>query len=42
MTQITKSRTLTYDGEEVYVRTHVDLIDGLTTANSEKKRFNVS
>ena len=29
MTQITKARTLTYDGEEVYARTHIDVVDGL-------------
>ncbi|HEC2192687.1 TPA: hypothetical protein R1935_001320 [Staphylococcus delphini] len=26
---ITKARTLTYNGEEVYARTHVDVVDGL-------------
>ncbi|MDU8037905.1 MAG: hypothetical protein E7J13_02345, partial [Streptococcus sp.] len=29
MTEITKARTLTYDGEEVYARSHIDVVDGL-------------
>ncbi|HHU6749376.1 TPA: hypothetical protein ACUI23_000046 [Staphylococcus pseudintermedius] len=29
---ITKARTLTYNGEEVYARTHKDVVDGLVTA----------
>lgn len=29
MPEITKARTLTYNGEEVYARTHVDVVDGL-------------
>lgn len=29
MPNITKARTITYDGEEVYVRTHIDVVDGL-------------
>ena len=44
MTQITKARTLTYDGEEVYVRTHIDVIDGfdknLLLTPEEKQKLN--
>ncbi|MBA8772131.1 hypothetical protein HIR57_01185 [Staphylococcus coagulans] len=29
MSEITKARTLTYDGEEVYARSHIDVVDGL-------------
>ncbi|EGQ1765922.1 TPA: hypothetical protein K8057_002719, partial [Staphylococcus pseudintermedius] len=29
MAEITKARTLTYDGEEVYARSHIDVVDGL-------------
>ncbi|QHW38056.1 hypothetical protein GZH82_12255 [Staphylococcus ursi] len=31
---ITKSRTLTYNGEEVYARTHKDVVDGLLNATA--------
>lgn len=31
---ITKSRTLTYNGEEVYARTHKDVVDGLVNATA--------
>ncbi|EKC6414759.1 hypothetical protein OP521_001412 [Staphylococcus pseudintermedius] len=31
---ITKARTLTYNGEEVYARTHKDVVDGLVNATA--------
>lgn len=41
MTEITKARTLTYDGEEVYARSHIDVVDGLDKSmllTEEQKR----
>lgn len=36
MAEITKSRTLTWDGEPVYARTHVQVVDGLSSATQSK------